>query len=110
MPIGAATFNIAYSALPDLRAQLRVNRREIVERCLVAALGGERVSTDQGLAVTPDVEVRLLTADVPARGCGYGSKVELSRDAGTTWAMYRIDGISESAGMTMLAMESEHGG
>jgi hypothetical protein len=68
MKLGASIFNATYETFPDLHAQLRVNRKTVVERCIVASVGSERVATDQGLALTPDISLRLLTDDVPATG------------------------------------------
>ncbi len=110
MSIGATIFAAIYASLPDLHAQLRVARKTVVPQCLVASVGAERVSTDQGLALTPDVMLRLPTISVPAVGCKVGDLAEVSRDEGATWNTYRISGINESAGMTRLTMEDRHGG
>jgi hypothetical protein len=110
MKLGASIFDTVYRSMIDLHAQLRVNRKTVVEKCLVASVGSERVATDQGLALTPDISLRLLTADVPAIGCKVGDIAEVSRDDGTTFFAYRIAAIHESAGMTRLTMEDRHAG
>jgi hypothetical protein len=105
MTLGQTIFDAAYASLPDLRAQLRVARKTVVPKCLVASVGAERVETEQGLALTPDISVRLPTTSVPATGCRVGDSVEVSRDEAVTWRFYRISAITESAGMTRLTME-----
>jgi hypothetical protein len=110
MKLGASIFNATYETFPDLHAQLRVNRKTVVERCIVASVGSERVATDQGLALTPDISLRLLTDDVPAIGCKVGDIAEVSRDDGTTFSAYQIAAIHESAGMTRLTMKDRHAG
>ena len=110
MSIGADTFNSCYTALPDCRAQLRVGGRTVVARCLVESVGGELVSTENGVVSTPDVTLRALADDIPAKGCDRNDRVEVMPAGSTDWAWYRIGNMSTTAGMAVLSMEAINAG
>jgi len=105
MSIGAQAFASIYASLPDLHAQLRIDGRTVVSQCVVASVGGERIATDEGIAISPDVSLRTLTASIPDGKAMQGDTVEVSTDEGATWKWYKIGNRVETAGMSRLVME-----
>jgi hypothetical protein len=107
---GAIAFAAVYASLPDCRCQIRVDRRKVIPQALLASVGSERISTDQGMAVTSDVNVRLPISTVPANKLRMDDQIEVSRDDAATWQSYKILSRVETAGLLRIELtEVPHG-
>jgi len=105
MSLGATAFAAIYATLTDGRAQMRIDNRTVVAQCWVASTGGQRVTTDEGYAIAPDLTLRTLAASIPSGKAMQGDTVEVSTDAGATWKTYKVGTRIDTAGMSRMEME-----
>ena len=108
MTLGEKMFNAQWTGLPSARCQFRVNKRDVIERCLCGAVSTVRMDTDQGTTETVTGSVKVLVSDWSIdRRKTEGMKVEFSR-TGTDWNPYRIAGVSETDGVFSFIIEAEY--
>jgi hypothetical protein len=103
MSIGATAFTAVYAGMTDAQCKLRIDRRTIIAQALVVGIGGERVQTEQGIAVSADVTARTLASSIPTGELTVGDTVEISR-TGTDWTEYRIMSRVDTAGIARLTL------
>lgn len=105
--IGTECFNAVFSSLPAARIIARVEDGGEHD-ALCAAVGFSRTNHEMGLGLEPDIQIRMLAANVPATGMEIGKTLTLI-EANSRETVWRVNGSHTSAGVTRFTLEAKHG-
>jgi len=107
MELGAIAFNAAWNGMPSARAQIRVNKRDVIAKALSSGISLATTEDDQGTFNAADVTVRCLASSETATvKLKKGDVVEVMSVPVGTWVSLRILSRKDSAGIIVLGFET----
>lgn len=99
------SFDAMWSAMESARVQVRVNKRDIIEKALSSGFDFSREETDQGRTETSAVSIRLKASEETDRiKLPIGDVIEARKTGDRNWIPLRIAGRNDSGGIIVLTM------
>jgi glutamine phosphoribosylpyrophosphate amidotransferase len=108
MSMAAEIFQACWDELEDARAQVRVDRRDVIALALCTGLDELAAASDEGIVYGATGVLRYLSSDEP-REVRPGETVEVQREQdGEKWIKARIDQRKENGGAVRLTLVPEY--
>jgi len=108
MSMATDIFDACWNELSDARAQVRIDRRDVITKALCTGLDELAAASDEGIAFGVTGVLRYLSADEP-REVRPGETVELQRaQDGEKWIKARVDQRKEIGGAVRLTLVPEY--
>jgi len=104
----ADVFSAMYTAVPEARAQVRIDGQTVLPRALCSGVEFLRENSDYGQTQATSDIVRVEASAVPPGKLNIGDEIEVSVNGGT-WVKVRVVGVKTTGAVYAMTLGAVYG-